>query len=119
VKRRIAVAAAISATLLGAAACGSNSMSSTQSSNPLDGKGKTLTVWLMVDAQSGWPNVVDAATVKFKADTGADVKVEYQQRANHLTKVDAALAGKDAPDVIELGNTEAAKYVFSGGFRAV
>jgi N,N'-diacetylchitobiose transport system substrate-binding protein len=117
VKRRIAVAAALTATLLGAAACGSNGTSgSTPSSNPLDGKGKTLTVWLMVDAQSGWPNVVDAATTKFKTDTGADVKVEYQQWANHLTKLDAALSGSDAPDVIELGNTEAAKYVFSGGF---
>ena len=70
----------------------------------------------MVDAQTGWPAVVDAASAKFKADTGADVVVEYQQWGNHLTKLDATLAGTDVPDVIELGNTEATKYVFNGAF---
>jgi len=118
VKRRIAVAAAITATLLGVAACGKSS-SNTPAANPLDGTGKTIKVWLMVDAQSGWPTVVDDAVAKFKADTKADVVVEYQQWANHLTKLDAALAGSDAPDVIELGNTEAAKYVFNGGFADI
>jgi N,N'-diacetylchitobiose transport system substrate-binding protein len=117
VKRRIAVAAALAATLLGAAACGSSKSSS--SSDSLDGKGKTLKVWLMVDAQTGWPGVVDAATAKFKADTGGDVSVEYQQWSNHLTKLDATLAGSDVPDVIELGNTEASKYVFNGGFADI
>jgi N,N'-diacetylchitobiose transport system substrate-binding protein len=115
VKRKIAVAAALAVTLLGAAACGSDKKS-TASTNDLNGKGKTLNVWLMVDAQSGWQPVVDAATAKFKADTGADVTVNYQQWANHLTKLDATLAGSDVPDVIELGNTEASKYVFNGAF---
>jgi N,N'-diacetylchitobiose transport system substrate-binding protein len=119
VKRRIAVAAAITATLLGAAACGSSGGTSGSSSNPLDGKGKTLKVWLMVDAQSGWPNVVDDATKKFKTDTGADVTVEYQQWGDHLKKLDAALSGNDAPDIIELGNTEASQYVFNGGFADI
>jgi N,N'-diacetylchitobiose transport system substrate-binding protein len=120
VKRRIAVAAALTATLLGAAACGSSGGSSGSSaSNPLDGKGKTLKVWLMVDAQSGWPEVVDGATKKFKTDTGGDVTVEYQQWGDHLKKLDAALSGNDAPDVIELGNTEASQYVFNGGFADI
>ncbi len=47
------------------------------------------------------------------------MNVEYQQWANHLTKLDATLAGTDVPDVVELGNTEFPKYVFSGGFAAV
>jgi N,N'-diacetylchitobiose transport system substrate-binding protein len=114
VKRKIAVAAVLAVTLLGAAACGSGTKNAAADST--DGKGKTLNVWLMVDAQSGWPAVVDAATAKFKAATGADVVVNYQQWANHLTKLDATLAGNDVPDVIELGNTEASKYVFSGAF---
>jgi N,N'-diacetylchitobiose transport system substrate-binding protein len=114
VKRRIAVAAALAATLLGAAACGSEAKPAAGDST--DGKGKTLKVWLMVDAQSGWQPVVDAASAKFKADTGADVSVDYQQWANHLTKLDATLAGSDVPDVVELGNTEATKYVFNGAF---
>jgi N,N'-diacetylchitobiose transport system substrate-binding protein len=116
VRRKIAVAAVLAATLLGAAACGGKSSSSSDS---LDGKGKTLKVWLMVDAQTGWPAVVDAANTKFKADTGADVTVEYQQWTNHLTKLDATLSGSSVPDVIELGNTEAAKYVFNGGFADI
>jgi len=119
VKRRIAVAAALTATLLGAAACGSSGGGSGTSSNPLDGKGKTLKVWLMVDAQSGWPDVVNNATSKFKTDTGADVTVEYQQWTNHLDKLNSALAGNDAPDIIELGNTEASQYVFNGGFADI
>jgi N,N'-diacetylchitobiose transport system substrate-binding protein len=120
VKRKIAVAAALAATLLGAAACGSNSDDPTTSaSGPVDGKGKTLKVWLMVDAQSAWKGVVDDASKRFTDATGATVSVEYQQWANHLTKLDATLAGSDVPDVVELGNTEFPKYVFSGGFAAI
>jgi N,N'-diacetylchitobiose transport system substrate-binding protein len=119
VKRRIAIAAALAATLLGAAACNSSNDSATPAttaSGPIDGKGKTVKVWLMVDAESAWKNVVDDATARFTAATGAQVNVEYQQWANHLTKLDATLAGQDAPDVVELGNTEFAKYTFNGAF---
>jgi N,N'-diacetylchitobiose transport system substrate-binding protein len=73
-------------------------------------------VYLMVDAQSGWKDVVDAASTKFTQATGAQVDVQYQQWANHLTKLDATLGGNDVPDIIELGNTEASKYVFNGAF---
>jgi N,N'-diacetylchitobiose transport system substrate-binding protein len=123
VKRRIAVAAALAVTLLGSvAACGSSKNSddvTTAPSGAVDGKGKTVKVWLMVDAQSSWKNVVDDATQRFTAATGAQVNVEYQQWANHLTKLDATLAGNDVPDVVELGNTEFSKYVFNGGFTAL
>lgn len=115
-KRRIAVAAALAATLIGAAACSSGSSSKPAASNPLDGKGKTLKVWLMVDAQSGWPQAVADANAKFTQDTGAKVDVEYQQWTNHLTKVETTLKGTAVPDVMELGNTEEAKYVFGGAF---
>jgi N,N'-diacetylchitobiose transport system substrate-binding protein len=115
VKRRIAVAAGLAVALLGTAACG-GSDSGDDSSAALDGKGKTLKVWLMVDAQSSWKEIVDDANARFTAATGASVSVEYQQWANHLTKLDATLAGNDVPDVIELGNTEMPKYVFSGAF---
>jgi N,N'-diacetylchitobiose transport system substrate-binding protein len=118
VRRRTAIAAALAATLLSVAACGEEEPASS-SSDSLDGKGKTLKVWLMVDAESAWPEVVEAANAAFKEKTGADVKVEYQQWANHLTKLDATLAGSDVPDVVELGNTEAPKYVFSGAFADI
>ncbi|WP_030439256.1 extracellular solute-binding protein [Actinoplanes subtropicus] len=120
-KRKIVAAAAIAATLLGAAACGSKTDNSptTSASGAVDGKGKTLKVWLMIDAQSGWKGVVDDASQRFTAATGAQVNVEYQEWANHLTKLDATLAGNDVPDVIELGNTEFPKYVFSQAFAAI
>jgi N,N'-diacetylchitobiose transport system substrate-binding protein len=120
VKRRIAVAAALAATLLGAAACGSGNDTPTASATgKVDGKGKTIKVWLMVDAQTSWKGVVDGASARFKTATGADVNVEYQQWPNHLTKLDATLAGNDVPDVVELGNTEFPKYVFASAFSAV
>jgi N,N'-diacetylchitobiose transport system substrate-binding protein len=116
VRRKIALAAALAATLAGAAACG-NSTPTTD--NSLNGEGKTIKVWLMVDAQSGWQDVVDNATARFKAETKADVKVEYQQWANRYTRLDTALAGTDAPDVVELGNTDMPKYVFNGAFAEI
>ncbi|MEU4236376.1 extracellular solute-binding protein [Actinoplanes sp. NPDC026619] len=120
-KRQLVAVAALAATLLGAAACGSNDDDSptTSASGPVDGKGKTLKVWLMVDAQSSWKGVVDDASKRFTDATGAQVSVEYQQWANHLTKLDATLAGNDVPDVVELGNTEFPKYVFSSAFAAI
>ncbi|WIM98297.1 extracellular solute-binding protein [Actinoplanes oblitus] len=117
-KRKIAVAAALAATLVGTAACGGNSSDSgtTSANGAVDGKGKTIKVWLMVDAQSGWKSVVDDASKRFTDATGAQVQVEYQQWANVLTKLDASLAGTDVPDVVELGNTQFPKYVDSEGF---
>jgi len=78
----------------------------------------TLTVWLQVDAQSGWPDVVAAATSQFKAQNpGWDVDVQYKTWGTHLGLFDAALAGRNAPDVIEMGNTEMTKYMAAGAFQ--
>jgi len=80
----------------------------------------TLTVWLQTDAQSGWPAVVASATAAFKAQhPDVDVNVQYQTWGDHLTKFDAAIAGGDAPDVIEFGNTETTKYMAAGAFRQI
>ncbi len=119
-KRKIAVAAALAATMFAAACGGSDSGGTTPNANAsVDGKGKTLKVWLMVDAQSGWKSVVDDANARFTQATGAQVQVEYQQWGDHLAKKDATLAGNDVPDVMELGNTEMPKYVFNGAFAEV
>ncbi len=77
----------------------------------------TLTVWLQVDAQNGWPDIVAAANNTFeKSHPGWNVNIQYQQWTDHLTKFDATIAGNDTPDVIEMGNTEMTKYMAAGAF---
>jgi N,N'-diacetylchitobiose transport system substrate-binding protein len=76
-----------------------------------------LTVWLQVDAQSGWPDAVAAANAQFAKDhPGYSVDVQYQNWGDHLQKFDATLAGGNVPDVIEMGNTEMTKYMAAGAF---
>jgi N,N'-diacetylchitobiose transport system substrate-binding protein len=123
VKRRIAVAAVLAATLIGAAACGSGSKSNnnTPAAGPalkgsLSGAGQTDNAWIMADAQNPkWLPILNDAIARFKAETGADVKVNFTSWGNHLQQLDAALQANNGPDVVELGNTEAPKYVFGGG----
>jgi N,N'-diacetylchitobiose transport system substrate-binding protein len=116
VRRKIALVAALAATLTAAAAACS---STPPADTGLNGEGKTVKVWLMVDAESGWKEVVESANARFKEQTKADVKVEYQQWANRYTRLDTALAGSDAPDVVELGNTDMPKYVFNQAFSEI
>jgi N,N'-diacetylchitobiose transport system substrate-binding protein len=81
-------------------------------------KAKSITVWLQVDAQSGWPDVVAAANNTFQsAHPGVNVNVQYQTWPTHLQKFDATLAGGNTPDVIEMGNTEMTKYMAAGAFQ--
>ena len=81
----------------------------------------TLTVWLMTDAQGpDWAAVVAAANRSFESShADVDVKVEIQTWGEHLTKLDAALAGGRAPDVVELGNTETTKYMAAGALANI
>jgi len=80
----------------------------------------TLTVWLQVDAQNGWPDIVASANNAFeKANPGWNVNVQYQQWPDHLQKFDATIAGNDTPDVIEMGNTEMTKYMAAGAFTSL
>src|SRR5205809_5266440 len=104
------VAAAAVAVRLGLVAA-------TASASPQKAQANKLTVWLQVDAQSGWPDVVAAANQQFQADhPGTNVDVQYQNWGDHLQKFDATLAGGNTPDVIELGNTEMTKYMAAGAF---
>ena len=81
-------------------------------------KAKGITVWLQNDAQNGWADIVAAANSQFQSDhPGVSVNVQYQTWPTHLQKFDATLAGGNAPDVIELGNSEMAKYMAAGAFQ--
>ena len=90
-KRRIIVAlclAAVTAAAVTAATLGATKKATADS----------ITVWLQVDAQSGWPTVVAAANKAFEAQhPGVKVNVQYQQWNTHLQKFDATLAGGSVP----------------------
>jgi N,N'-diacetylchitobiose transport system substrate-binding protein len=123
VKRRIMSAVVLVAALATAAtACSSNKSSNSSSGAQAsvlstDGKGKTITVWLMTDAQKGWPAVVDQANQRFEQATGAKVNVQWQNWSNYTTKLDSTFSGSSGiPDVVELGNTQTASYIASGAF---
>src|SRR5205814_10700023 len=112
-KRRISVALCLAA--VGAAAVVAGTSAATKKATA-----SSITVWLQVDAQSGWPNVVKAANAAFeKQNPGVTVNVQYQQWNTHLQKFDATLAGGNTPDVIEMGNTEMTKYMAAGAFADI
>jgi N,N'-diacetylchitobiose transport system substrate-binding protein len=93
------------------------STASAQPSKGTTASAERITVWLQVDAQSGWPDLVAAANNKFEQQhPGASVTVQYQTWPDHLGKFDATLAGGNVPDVIEMGNTEMTKYMAAGAF---
>jgi N,N'-diacetylchitobiose transport system substrate-binding protein len=89
----------------------------TTQSGKASSQAHTLTVWLQVDAQNGWPELVAAANHQFEnSHSGWNVNVQYQQWNDHLQKFDATIAGNDTPDVIEMGNTDMTAYMAAGEF---
>ncbi|WP_256098515.1 extracellular solute-binding protein [Streptomyces agglomeratus] len=90
-------------------ACGTSSSGSEQASGP-----DALTGWIMKDSVS------DAYLKRFEKDferqhedTVLDIQIQEWDGIGE--KITAALASKDAPDVIEVGNTQVAQYAHSGG----
>ncbi|MDX6453496.1 MAG: N,N-diacetylchitobiose transport system substrate-binding protein [Gaiellaceae bacterium] len=113
-KRRSIVALSLVAVFVAAV------MAATSSGATQKATANSITVWLQVDAQSGWPDVVAAANKQFQSDhPGATVNVQYQNWGDHLQKFDATLAGGGGPDVIEMGNTEMTKYMAAGAFASL
>ena len=79
----------------------------------------SITVWLQADAQAAnWQPIVNAVNADFqRTHPGVSVNVQFQSWGSHLQKFDATLAGGNAPDVIEMGNTEMTKYMAAGAFQ--
>ncbi|WP_438484023.1 extracellular solute-binding protein [Streptomyces sp. S186] len=101
--------------LLGAVAgCGAG--------RPADAAHRTgeLTVWLTVDAQENWPDLVAEVNKRFRQTyPRMKVTVQYQQWTTKNQKIDAALAGQKVPDVVEMGNSETTNYLVNGAFATV
>jgi N,N'-diacetylchitobiose transport system substrate-binding protein len=107
-RRSIGALALVAALLVSAVAASTGTSGSDRTA------ATTITVWLQNDAESGWKEVVTAANNAFKArHSDVEVDVQYQTWGDHLTKLDAALAGGNAPDVVEFGNTETTRYMAS------
>ncbi|MGP9017152.1 extracellular solute-binding protein [Streptomyces sp. BR1] len=74
----------------------------------------TVTVWLMKDSASD--DFVQRFTRDFeKAHTSVRLNVKIQEWTGIGQKVGAALKSGEAPDVIEVGNTQVPQYAASGG----
>lgn len=117
-KRKLIAAVGVAAMMTGIAACGGDSGDSA-SKDPKD-RTENLTVWLMVDAQSTWPELVKDVNAQFKAKyPKVKVDVQYQQWADKAKKLDTALGGDKFPDVVELGNTETMQYILNGALAEI
>ncbi|MBA2808887.1 extracellular solute-binding protein [Streptomyces sp. KM273126] len=113
-KRKLTAAIGIAGMMVSVAACGGGSKAE-ESGQGADAK--ELTVWLTVDAQNNWPELVKAADAAVKKKRpGITIKHEYYGWPDKNTKLDAVLATDKAPDVVEMGNTEMLGYMVKGAF---
>lgn len=116
-KRKLTVAIGIAGMMVSIAACGGNDDKGSSNSGA---DAKELTVWLTVDAQNNWPDLVKAADASVKkAHPGIKINHEYYGWPDKNTKLDAVLATDKAPDVVEMGNTEMLGYMVKGAFAPV
>ncbi|MGW0857394.1 sugar ABC transporter substrate-binding protein [Streptomyces sp. NPDC002690] len=117
-KRKLIAAIGVAGMMISIAACGSDD-DKASSQDPKDRK-ETLTVWLMSDAQSTWPELVADVNKQFAAKyPNVKVNVQYQTWADKTKKLDASLAGDKFPDVVELGNTETMTYILNGALGEI
>ncbi|MEV8439029.1 sugar ABC transporter substrate-binding protein [Actinosynnema sp. NPDC051121] len=101
--RGLAVGAA--ALAVAVAGCGTSSDGGSGNS----GEPKTLTVWLMDG--SAPTTLTDALNKEFQdSHAGVTVKYEVQKWNGIQEKLTTALTSNNPPDVIELGNTQTAKF---------
>jgi N,N'-diacetylchitobiose transport system substrate-binding protein len=118
VRYRLIAATGALALAAGLTACGSPSPSTTGSPGSA-GAGTTsaeLTVWVMRDSFAD--AVLDRFTADFQnAHPGITLDIQIQEWDGIGQKVTSGLASNDAPDVIEVGNTQVAEYAASGGVK--
>ncbi|MDJ0462158.1 extracellular solute-binding protein [Streptomyces sp. H27-C3] len=115
-KRKLIAAIGVAGMLVSVAACGdSDSTGGGDKAKP-----KELTVWLTVDAQNNWPELVKAADDTIvKKYPGIKIKHEYYGWPDKNAKLDAVLATDKAPDVVEMGNSEMVGYMATGAFAEI
>ncbi|MEU0247513.1 extracellular solute-binding protein [Streptomyces sp. NPDC006235] len=113
-KRKLISAIGIAGMVVSIAACGGEGGSG---GSDKGADAKELTVWLTVDAQNNWPELVKAADAAVqKKHPGLKINHEYYGWPDKNAKLDAVLATDKAPDVVEMGNTEMLGYMVKGAF---
>jgi N,N'-diacetylchitobiose transport system substrate-binding protein len=105
-KRSLLKIGALALALLTTAACGS---SANTGSGPA-----TVTVWLMRDSLSQ-PLIDEFKTTYESAHPDTRLDIQIQEWNGISQKIVGALASNDAPDVVEVGNTQVTQYAGSGG----
>jgi N,N'-diacetylchitobiose transport system substrate-binding protein len=104
-----AVATASALVLAGCSAGGGASAPST------DGKGKTVTLWL-VGADTPDP-LRSYLKTEFKKETGATLNIQQQDWGDIVTKLTTSLPdANNTPDVTEIGNTQSPTFTNVGAF---
>ncbi|WDV54429.1 extracellular solute-binding protein [Streptomyces coeruleorubidus] len=113
-KRKLISAIGIAGMVVSIAACGGEGGSG---GSDKGADAKELTVWLTVDAQNNWPELVKAADAAVeKKHPGLKINHEYYGWPDKNAKLDAVLATDKVPDVVEMGNTEMLGYMVKGAF---
>ncbi|MFF9807602.1 extracellular solute-binding protein [Streptomyces coeruleorubidus] len=113
-KRKLISAIGIAGMMVSIAACGGEGGSG---GSDKGADAKELTVWLTVDAQNNWPELVKAADAAVKKEhPGLKINHEYYGWPDKNAKLDAVLATDKVPDVVEMGNTEMLGYMVKGAF---
>ncbi|MYW67445.1 extracellular solute-binding protein [Streptomyces sp. SID8379] len=115
-KRKLIAAIGIAGIMVSVAACGDGD----KKSDNAGADAKEITVWLTVDAQNNWPDLVKAADAALKKKhPGIKINHEYYGWPDKPAKFDAVLATDKVPDVVEMGNTEMLSYMVQGALAPV
>lgn len=111
---RLATIALASATAITLAGCGEESSSGDNNDSSQSGAGKTVTVWIMEGTNPDATPFFDKVKSDFKAQTGADVDIQFVPWANAHDKFVNAVGGGETPDVAEVGSTWTPEFADAG-----
>ncbi|WP_017571737.1 extracellular solute-binding protein [Nocardiopsis halotolerans] len=104
--------AAATAVVLLASACGGGSGDG--------GEADSLTVWVMGTSQDPLVEYFDDAESRFQeSHPGVSVEVEFIPWPDAQQSITNALAGGDAPDVLEVGNDQVANWASQGALMDI
>lgn len=115
-KKRYLSIAMFAVASLGLAACSSGA---TGSGDTVDGKGQTLSVWIMQGTNPNSEEFFDKVGTAFTEETGAKLKVDFVQWADAHDRFVTSIAGGTTPDVAETGTTWTAEFADAGALLPI